>query len=320
MRRVCHNTAFKPIPAQCALKQPYVRVLLLTSIILASGLNSPWALVCFTLLRRTLFGSDIAPLHSPGFARNFMRLLRREGGIVFTNGDLDGWAGGSLGVNLDSLKGQKGISKAEQGQGHAEGVHVSSLAADGAGAAAQVHAALTSVNTASANEAAGAGTTSASPAVGSSSGSDSSSSSIASRARGKPPHKAPKQRPSREEPEHRPPGHYEYHEHEQQQHEHEQQQQQHHYQHPEEEDQGDATDKAGSVEKVAFITYKNASHCTDTHTYAWQTPGEPAEWKQQRAEAMDRAVAFATPARLAVLRDLRADPLLPLVPESEEAS
>lgn len=59
---------------------------------------------------------------------------------------------------------------------------------------------------------------------------------------------------------------------------------------------------SSSLDGVAFIVYKNASHCTDTHTYAWQTPGEPAAWKQQRAEAMDHAVAFANRERSAALR------------------
>jgi len=53
---------------------------------------------------------------------------------------------------------------------------------------------------------------------------------------------------------------------------------------------------------VTFITYRNASHCTDTHTYAWQTPGEPPAWKQQRADAMDRAAAYAMASRSAVLQ------------------
>ena len=54
---------------------------------------------------------------------------------------------------------------------------------------------------------------------------------------------------------------------------------------------------------VAYVVYKNASHCTDTHSYAYQTPGEPSAWKQQRAEAMDRAVAFARRAHPAGRQD-----------------
>jgi hypothetical protein len=72
----------------------------------------------------------------------------------------------------------------------------------------------------------------------------------------------------------------------------------------------------GGVARVAFITYKNASHCTDTHTYAWQTPGEPPEWKRQRAEAMTRAAEFAMATRQAELLDDRErDLLLQLVPQ-----
>jgi hypothetical protein len=45
--------------------------------------------------------------------------------------------------------------------------------------------------------------------------------------------------------------------------------------------------------KLAFVVYEGASHCTDTHTFAWQTPGSPPEWKRQRARAMDVAVELA---------------------------
>jgi hypothetical protein len=44
---------------------------------------------------------------------------------------------------------------------------------------------------------------------------------------------------------------------------------------------------------VAFVVYRNASHCTDTHTNTWHTPNEPVAWRQQRALAMDYAVEFA---------------------------
>jgi len=45
--------------------------------------------------------------------------------------------------------------------------------------------------------------------------------------------------------------------------------------------------------RVAFVVYRNASHCTDTHTNTWRTPDEPPEWAKQRALAMDYAAAFA---------------------------
>jgi hypothetical protein len=171
--------------------------------------------------RRAVFGSDIKPLHSPGFARNFMRLLRREGGVVFTNGDLDGWAGGSLsGSETDAA-------------------HDYYSSPDGDHGPKMEDAKLKQ--------------------------SDSPHDSD-----GPPGRDGPPSGPGQE----------------------------------------------NWRERVAFITYKGASHCTDTHTYAWQTPGEPAEWKQQRAEAMDRAAAFAMPSRQAALRDmppLKQDPLAQLV-------
>lgn len=64
-----------------------------------------------------------------------------------------------------------------------------------------------------------------------------------------------------------------------------------------EEDSGSEGRRPEGLQRVAFFTYTNASHCTDTHTYAWNTPGEPAEWKQQRAQAMAQAAEYANPAR-----------------------
>lgn len=37
---------------------------------------------------RSTFGEDMPAVRAPGYARAFMRLLRREGGVVFTNGGL----------------------------------------------------------------------------------------------------------------------------------------------------------------------------------------------------------------------------------------
>lgn len=60
---------------------------------------------------------------------------------------------------------------------------------------------------------------------------------------------------------------------------------------------GDFDSKYGGLTKhqsrVAFVVYRNASHCTDTHTNTWQTPGEPEKWRRQRALAMNYAVEFA---------------------------
>lgn len=55
----------------------------------------------------------------------------------------------------------------------------------------------------------------------------------------------------------------------------------------------DVNSKIQPYGQLAFVVYKNASHCTDTHTSTWNQPGEPAVWKQQRAEAMDHAVRMA---------------------------
>lgn len=61
-------------------------------------------------------------------------------------------------------------------------------------------------------------------------------------------------------------------------------------------DIGNIDAKDGGLSKhsnIAYVVYRNASHCTDTHTNTWHTPNEPAEWKKQRALAMDYAVEFA---------------------------
>lgn len=44
--------------------------------------------------------------------------------------------------------------------------------------------------------------------------------------------------------------------------------------------------------EMAVIVYKNASHCTDTHSFNWNNTAEPPEYKLQRAEAMDAAAAW----------------------------
>lgn len=53
--------------------------------------------------------------------------------------------------------------------------------------------------------------------------------------------------------------------------------------------------------KLAYVIYQGASHCTDTHSFAWKTPGEPPEWKVQRARAMDYAVEFMEQHRQAAM-------------------
>eukprot|EP00775_Hariotina_reticulata_P008145 gene8145-8338_t len=42
-----------------------------------------------------LFGSAIPRLEAPRFAANLRRLIRKTGGVIFTNGEIDTWAGGS---------------------------------------------------------------------------------------------------------------------------------------------------------------------------------------------------------------------------------
>lgn len=44
---------------------------------------------------------------------------------------------------------------------------------------------------------------------------------------------------------------------------------------------------------VAFVVYDGASHCSDLNSYNFDNPAQPAEYKQQRAQAMDYAVSFA---------------------------
>uniref|UniRef100_A0A383WGA6 Serine carboxypeptidase S28-domain-containing protein n=1 Tax=Tetradesmus obliquus TaxID=3088 RepID=A0A383WGA6_TETOB len=63
-----------------------------------------------------------------------------------------------------------------------------------------------------------------------------------------------------------------------------------------------AAGAASGQARLAFVVYEGASHCTDTHTYTWNQPGQPPAWKQQRAQAMDYAVQFAQQHRLRVRR------------------
>lgn len=57
----------------------------------------------------------------------------------------------------------------------------------------------------------------------------------------------------------------------------------------------DAGDAAAA--RIAFVTYKGASHCTDTHSYNWANPTgqEQGIYKRQRAQAMDYAAKFMRP-------------------------
>jgi hypothetical protein len=131
--------------------------------------------LCF----RNIFGKHVPEIHGPGFARHIMPLLKEYGNVVFTNGDLDGWAGGSLGLLPLGRDTPQVISSED----------------------AYLH------------------------------------------------------------------------------------------------EFGDFSAKYGGLTKrksrVAFVVYRNASHCTDTHTNTWRTPGEPEKWKRQRAIAMNYAVEFA---------------------------
>jgi hypothetical protein len=131
---------------------------------------------------RNIFGKHVPQLHAPGFARHIMPLLQEYGNVVFTNGDLDGWAGGSLG--LLPVVGREQSSSSNVGSGALMYDISVDLDAKNGGLSA-------------------------------------------------------------------------------------------HHSH------------------VAFVVYKNASHCTDTHTNTWADPNEPPEWRKQRALAMDYAVGFA---------------------------
>ena len=55
--------------------------------------------------------------------------------------------------------------------------------------------------------------------------------------------------------------------------------------------------------KMATIVYKNASHCTDTHSFNWENPNEPPEYKGQRMEAVDNAVKWLESYRKAASKD-----------------
>lgn len=79
---------------------------------------------------------------------------------------------------------------------------------------------------------------------------------------------------------------------------------------PDTADQDDSTRSAASSAgvaasrqaRLAFVVYEGASHCTDTHTYTWNQPGQSSAWRQQRAQAMEYAVQFAQQQRLRVRR------------------
>ncbi|KAF8060566.1 hypothetical protein HT031_004743 [Scenedesmus sp. PABB004] len=60
------------------------------------------------------FGPAVPPLRAPGFARDIKRLVLQHGGIVFTNGELDGWAGGSIWGPADLEDGGGGAAAASR--------------------------------------------------------------------------------------------------------------------------------------------------------------------------------------------------------------
>jgi len=168
---------------------------------------------------KNVFGKEIPRMKAPWFLKNIRSLLLVHGGVVFTNGDLDGWAGGSA----MSYRDMWDLNDAQT----AQSIH--KRAAWGFDHLA--HGAQTAI---------------------------SFSRKLLSR-----------------EMWHFP---------------------------------GISTDlgiaRMNSLQKpgqLAFVTYTNASHCTDTHTNTWNSPGQRLKWRQQRAEAMDYAVAFAAPFRAGCL-------------------
>ena len=61
---------------------------------------------------------------------------------------------------------------------------------------------------------------------------------------------------------------------------------------------------------IAAVVYKNASHCTDTHSFNWNNTAEPEEYKIQRARAMDAAAIWMESFRAASTAakfDIKAD-------------
>lgn len=143
--------------------------------------------------RRNIFGKHLPDLRGPGFARHIMPLLKEYGNVVFTNGDLDGWAGGSLGL-LPNVEEEGGPDSGDM------------LYSSGSSGGASLMFDIENL--------------------------DSKTAGLSQR---------------------------------------------HH--------------------NVAFVVYRNASHCTDTHTNTWADRNEPPEWKKQRALAMDYAVEFARSAK-----------------------
>lgn len=160
-------------------------------------------------------------LRGPGFARHIMPLLKDIGGVVFTNGALDGWAGGSLGL-LPNTAGEITHSlPSSQQQAAVKPASDESLDAPDNANFNRRHGGGQKQKE---DEAAAVGGLMHELFV------------------------------------------------------------------------GDLDSPTGGLSKrhsnIAFVVYKNASHCTDTHTDMWAA-NEPPAWKEQRALAMDLAVRFA---------------------------
>lgn len=182
---------------------------------------------------RQIFGDQLPTPHGPPFAQHILRELRRVGGVVFTNGDADGWAGGSLGIRPGTRPRlqQQGAPQAH-GQQHQQeatgGMGEDEQAADLAG----LHGILDEDELAALDR-------EAAPCLSHGSRRTASWSS----------------------------------------------RQAEHKEH---------TGRARTGRRLAFVVYAGgASHCTDTHTLAWDAPGQPPRWRRLRARAMDYATSFA---------------------------
>ncbi|WIA22938.1 hypothetical protein OEZ86_009871 [Tetradesmus obliquus] len=159
---------------------------------------------------RQIFGQDLPRLKVPAVAADVKRLLREVGGVVFTNGEFDGWAGGSFLSDEDVRPAAHSTVKTRQQQQQQSGA----AASQGLPPASSISRRLAAAGSAS----------------------SSSSSSTAAKAR------------------------------------------------------------------VAFVSYKGASHCTDTHNLAVHSPAQqPSSWARQRRRAMQYAQQFADRQRRSML-------------------
>jgi hypothetical protein len=279
-----------------------------------------------------LFGPDVLELQSPGFARHTRELLAKLGGVVFTNGDLDGWAGGSLLGPQDFMKNEDRPAAAAAelgGEGHrSESLRRSRSSSVSRGRSNSRHRSRGSSSSWSLKwmgvvtsmqeprEQCGAhGWVSAGHVAdwglekgvqeALELGSEARAIDAAWLEGGGEAPKGTKGAPARAQQagstsrDRKGYGRLQQHFRGQEQGGHDQRQQ------VRAEGMVLGHIPMGLLEevdkrqhgKLAYVMYEGASHCTDTHSFAWKTPGQPPEWECQRGVAMEYAATFMAAAR-----------------------